>query len=95
MKSFVVSQSSMVQQKWQLPIPVNDQAETFLLRLIRGSGGAGLGGIAPGSNIGTPKRNDQDTVSLFRPLLCITRDEVISYCEVIIWISNGLIESLA
>jgi len=60
---------------------VNDQAETFLLRLVRGSGGAGLGGIAPIRILGTQRTNDQNAVSLFRPLLCITRDEVISYCE--------------
>jgi len=59
---------------------INDQAETFLLRLIRGSGGAGLAGIAPIRMLQSTKESDQSSVSLIRPLLCLTRDEVISYC---------------
>jgi tRNA(Ile)-lysidine synthase len=60
---------------------VNDQAETFLLRLIRGSGGAGLGGIAPVRLLMQQNDRDQTSVPLIRPLLGITRDEIISYCE--------------
>lgn len=42
----------------------NDQAETVLLRLVRGAGGRGLAGIAP--------RRDR----VIRPLLSITRQEL-------------------
>lgn len=42
-----------------------DQAETVLMRLIRGTGPLGLGSVAP--------RRDDDVV---RPLLCAGRDEV-------------------
>jgi tRNA(Ile)-lysidine synthase len=42
----------------------NDQAETVLLRVVRGTGGRGLAGIAP--------QRDR----LIRPLLAITRDEL-------------------
>lgn len=59
---------------------VNDQAETFLLRLIRGSGGAGLGGISPVRPLISMQGSDIP-ILLIRPLLCLTRDEVISYCE--------------
>ena len=45
----------------------NDNAETLLLHLVRGTGLRGLGGIAPKS---------QD---LIRPLLTTTRDEIESY----------------
>jgi tRNA(Ile)-lysidine synthase len=43
----------------------NDQAETVLLRLLRGSGTRGLGGIYP--SLGG---------KIFRPFLCLTRDEI-------------------
>lgn len=42
----------------------NDQAETILLRIVRGAGGRGLAGIAP--------RRD----NVIRPLLAVTRDEL-------------------
>lgn len=42
-----------------------DQAETVLMRMIRGTGPLGLGGVAP--------RRDDEVV---RPLLCAGRDEV-------------------
>lgn len=42
-----------------------DQAETVLMRLIRGTGPAGLAGVAPARGDG-----------FIRPLLCATRDEV-------------------
>jgi tRNA(Ile)-lysidine synthase len=42
----------------------NDQAETVLLRLVRGAGGRGLAGMAPQRG------------HLIRPLLAITRDEL-------------------
>lgn len=47
----------------------DDQAETVLLRLLRGSGPSGLGGIPPRSGDGV----------LVRPLLQTTRSEVLAY----------------
>jgi tRNA(Ile)-lysidine synthase len=47
----------------------DDQAETVLLRVLRGAGPAGVGGIAPRSDDGV----------LVRPLLRATRAEVLAY----------------
>jgi tRNA(Ile)-lysidine synthase len=52
----------------------NDQAETVLHRLLRGAGIAGLRGIAP-------QRDLTAGVTLIRPLLSVTRQEVIAYLE--------------
>ncbi len=46
---------------------LDDQAETVVLRLLRGSGGAGLRGILPKNN------------SIIRPLLGVTRQQVEEY----------------
>lgn len=46
---------------------MNDQAETFLLRLVRGAGMAGLSAIPPVRG------------NIIRPLLGVTRDEVLAY----------------
>ena len=48
---------------------LNDQAETFLMRLIRGSGTKGLTGMSLNDGM------------LLRPLLSFTRDEIVSYLE--------------
>jgi tRNA(Ile)-lysidine synthase len=48
----------------------NDQAETFLLHLLRGSGLDGLVGMRFVSNR-----------DIIRPLLCVERDEIIAYCQ--------------
>lgn len=47
---------------------MNDQAETVLMQLFRGSGMKGLGGISPVRG------------NIIRPLLEFTRDEIESYC---------------
>ncbi|OON93843.1 MAG: tRNA lysidine(34) synthetase TilS [Candidatus Epulonipiscioides saccharophilum] len=47
----------------------NDQAETILMRFLRGSDVKGLSGIPP-------KRD-----SIIRPILCLSRDEVEFYCN--------------
>ncbi len=52
----------------------NDNAETILLRLIRGTGFRGLGGI-------WPTRLFTDEIKFVRPLLCVRRDEIIEYLE--------------
>ncbi len=49
----------------------NDQAETVLLRLLRGTGPDGLGGI--------PERSPDGRV--VRPLLRVTREEVVSFAR--------------
>ena len=50
----------------------NDNAETILQRLARGTGFRGLGGI-------WPIRKFDDDVFFVRPLLCVSRDEFIEY----------------
>lgn len=47
----------------------DDQAETLLLNLLRGSGSRGLGAMRP-------RRGD-----VIRPLLCLNRAEILQYCE--------------
>lgn len=47
----------------------NDQAETLLLNLSRGTGLRGLGGMRPKNG------------SVIRPLLCVTRSEIEHYCQ--------------
>jgi tRNA(Ile)-lysidine synthase len=49
----------------------DDQAETLLLRVLRGTGPAGLGGIAPRAEDGR----------IVRPLLTVRRDEVLGYAR--------------
>ena len=47
----------------------DDQAETFLLNLLRGGGSRGLGAMRP-------RRGD-----VIRPLLCLNRTEILQYCS--------------
>lgn len=48
----------------------NDNAETVIFNLVRGSGARGLCGISPVNG------------NIFRPLIYATRHEIISYCQV-------------
>lgn len=48
----------------------NDQAETILMRIIRGTGMEGLRGIRP----------VRDGIYI-RPILCLTREEIEEYCD--------------
>ena len=50
----------------------DDQLETVLMRLIRGTGVRGMGGMSPIRKIGT--------VSIVRPMLDVTRQEIESLC---------------
>ncbi len=52
---------------------LDDQAETVLMRLMRGSGVAGLAGMAP-----VAERNG---LKIARPLLAIPKAELVAYCE--------------
>jgi tRNA(Ile)-lysidine synthase len=53
---------------------LDDQAETILMRLIRGSGAEGLRGIHQSIDL-------NHGVTLIRPILGITRAQVIEHCE--------------
>jgi tRNA(Ile)-lysidine synthase len=52
----------------------NDNAETLLQRISRGTGYRGLGGI-------WPKRIFNDKFTFIRPLLCFERNEIIEYLK--------------
>lgn len=52
----------------------NDNAETILQRLARGTGFRGLGGM-------TPSRTFSDRCRFVRPLLCVTREQIIRYLQ--------------
>ena len=51
----------------------NDQCETILFRIMRGTGTDGLSGIAY-------KRQGEDGIPVIRPLLDVTRTEIEKYC---------------
>jgi tRNA(Ile)-lysidine synthase len=54
----------------------DDQAETVLMHILRGSGLAGLRGILPITNLaGAP------SLLLIRPLLHVTRADIAAYCQ--------------
>src|SRR5271157_1604473 len=53
---------------------LDDQAETVLLKFLRGAGTRELGGIYPEIFRGAQKK-----IRFVRPLLCVTRDEVEAY----------------
>jgi tRNA(Ile)-lysidine synthase len=61
----------------------NDNAETVLQRLIRGTGFRGLGGIWPMRIFAEAPQNGKpvDEFKLVRPLLCVRRDEIIEYLQ--------------
>ena len=52
---------------------LDDQAETVLFRLLRGSGLSGLAGIAA--------RSTRDGLNLARPLLGLAKADLVAYCE--------------
>jgi tRNA(Ile)-lysidine synthase len=54
---------------------MDDQAETVLLRLIRGTGTAGLGAMAP-----------VEASGIIRPFLCVGREDIRAWC-----IANGVV----
>ena len=60
---------------------LNDQAETFLMKLVRGAGPAGLSGISPlrVNWMGTP--GTPLSVTVVRPLLGTVRQDVLDYLE--------------
>ncbi|MET3136914.1 tRNA(Ile)-lysidine synthase [Undibacterium sp. GrIS 1.2] len=71
-------------QERQLPIILtahhqDDQAETVLLQLLRGSGVAGLSGMDLSNK--APKLLGSDTVMLARPLLGVTRQSLLDYSD--------------
>ncbi len=52
----------------------NDNAETIIHRMLRGTGFRGLAGI-------WPMRKFNENVTFVRPLLCATREEIIQYLQ--------------
>lgn len=52
---------------------LDDQAETVLLNVLRGSGVDGLAGILP--------KRSRNRINLVRPLLCLRRSEIEDYCR--------------
>jgi tRNA(Ile)-lysidine synthase len=60
---------------------MNDQAETFLMRLARGAGPRGLASMRPVSAVPVFDASAPASTLLVRPLLCVTREEVEGYCR--------------
>jgi len=52
----------------------DDNAETIIHRLLRGTGFRGLAGICP-------MRAFSDEVTFVRPMLCVLREDIIEYCK--------------
>jgi len=56
---------------------LNDQAETFLMKLFRGAGPSGLSGVL----VKRSHRLTSDSVSVVRPLIEVTREEILGYLK--------------
>ncbi len=55
----------------------DDNVETILLHLVRGTGTRGLRGLQPR----TTWRSEDKSIEVIRPLLCISREETVDYCR--------------
>jgi len=58
---------------------LDDQAETFILHLLRGTTAKGLAGIPSLRTL--PRGPRQGRVEVIRPLLALTRGEILAYCR--------------
>jgi tRNA(Ile)-lysidine synthase len=67
----------------------DDQAETVLMRLLRGSGRKGLGGIAPRQPVNVAGAESSNGVTIIRPLLGATKEELLDFLK-----CNGLVYRL-
>ncbi|WP_051280744.1 tRNA lysidine(34) synthetase TilS [Anaerovorax odorimutans] len=76
-KSFYKIANKINSQKVKIAVAqnLNDQAETLLMRIIRGTGTDGLSGIEY-------MRSGEGGFSIIRPLLDISRKEIEEYCAV-------------
>ncbi|HWH80244.1 MAG TPA: tRNA lysidine(34) synthetase TilS [Candidatus Binatus sp.] len=58
---------------------LDDQAETVLMWFLRGSGLNGLGGMAPLSKMNLPESNTSSSLTIIRPLLETSKQELLNY----------------
>ena len=58
---------------------LDDQAETVLLRMVRGAGTRGLAGIYPQLSVPSSQFSEQSVAAVVRPLLSIRRRELETY----------------
>jgi len=59
----------------------DDQAETVLMWLLRGTGMKGLGGMAPLHQLRLASGDLTDSITIIRPLLNVSKSEILSYLE--------------
>jgi len=57
----------------------DDQAETVLMWLLRGSGMKGLGGMAPLHQLRLASGDSTDSITIIRPLLSVSKIEILNY----------------
>ena len=59
----------------------DDQAETVLMWILRGSGMKGLGGMEPLHRVKTREAEDGESLTVVRPLLEVSKSEILEYLK--------------